>query len=159
MPCPLFGLNAPAALDMVDLSLEIRPCPHRVPRHSVPLAIPRLPDRSSCFFSLLSLSHTCGHVPGPSFQPSPEPTHALPPSKISSAASSLGKRTMCPCDQSPAAHQPLPQANALKNERLLFPPESAPALGLSPCIRIKFLAFILTSYPYPLNHHVLILLI
>lgn len=157
MLCPLFGLNASAALDMVDLSLEIHPCPHRILRHSAPVATPRLPDHSSCFFSLLS--HKCGHVPGPSFQPSPEPTHAFPPSEISSTAISLGKRTMCPCNQSPAAHQPLPQANALKNQRLPFPPESAPALGFSPCIRIKFLAFILTSYPYPLNHHVLIPLI
>lgn len=63
---------------MVDLSLEIHPCPHRIPRHSVPLAIPRLPDHSSA--SSPSYLINVAMFQGPVFSPLLSlPMHSLPP--------------------------------------------------------------------------------
>lgn len=51
-PMPSLGLNAFAALDMVDLSLEIHPRLHGILRPLMPLGAPRLPDHSTCSFSI-----------------------------------------------------------------------------------------------------------
>lgn len=90
---PLPGVNAFAALDMVDLSLEIHPHPMEFRDHLCPWWL----FAFLTIHAVLLPSHKCGHVPGPNLQPSPAPpAHAFPPCEISSTAWSLGEAPCAP---------------------------------------------------------------
>lgn len=90
---PLPGVNAFAALDMVDLSLEIHPHPMEFRDHLCPWWL----FAFLTIHAVLLPSHKCGHIPGPNLQPSPAPpAHAFPPCEISSTAWSLGEALCAP---------------------------------------------------------------
>lgn len=147
--CPLLGLSALAALAMVDLSLEIRPRPHGILRRgiSMPLAVPRLPDHSSCYFSHpQNVSETQGPV-----RPTPARAEALPPSKTAPQCGPWEETSLpqppCPVStlQSSLPAGRLPRANALSSQRPSAPPEPAPA-GLSTTRKDQILGFLLGSF-------------